>query len=271
MYKKDFSNLISSFNGKSLNDCYIKYAIKQNAPNEFIELLKTNNLKNREITWQKIKDQVNPDLIANPYYIGFGNPNSDILIIGKELGFDIQDNNQFFNENIQNIYHWEQVLKNDFLSIPHFNNCLLPYFGNIPNKEGHTWRKYNKLIKEILNKEADDNFKFLEHCFLTEYNYIPSPTSKGRSILTGERKALLEHEFYKSFKIVINNARAYDEGYMDKMFDVKWLKTDCLENSKRKYLLYENKKDNRKLIMIDQLSFAWSNENLSQISKLLTE
>ena len=270
MVKKEFSNLITNFNCKPLNDCYVEYSINSNAPFEFIELLKTNDLKKRDEIWQTIQNKVEPSQIANPFYVGFGNPNSEILIIGKELGFDNLNKTQLFNESIQNIFHWELYLKNGQLSIQHFNNCEMPYFCDLPNKEGHTWRKYDKLLKKILKKETNEQFKFLEHCFLTEYNYLPSPTSNGKSILTRERKALLEHDFFKTFKIIINNARAYDEGYMDKMFNVKWIKTDCLDNSKRKYLLYINEMDNRKLIMIDQLSGAWADDDLSQIANLLT-
>lgn len=37
---------------------------------------------------------------GNPYYVGFGNPNSKILILGKEKGFDINNLEQFKYESL---------------------------------------------------------------------------------------------------------------------------------------------------------------------------
>ena len=34
----------------------------------------------------------------NPFYIGFGNPNSEILILGKEKGFDFLENQRLLTK-----------------------------------------------------------------------------------------------------------------------------------------------------------------------------
>jgi len=268
MNKIEFTDLINNFNGKPLNESYIDYAISKNVPAEFVELLKSNDLLQRNSIWSKIQNQIKPNDFANPYFIGSGNPNSNILIIGKELGFNSENLIQFYNESIQNVFHWEQVLANNY-SIDF--SPEKPYdIKKIKLSSGHTWRKYDKLVRKLMKAENDNDFSFLSHCFLTEYNFVPSPKSQGKANLIDVRKNLLEHPFYKTFNIIINSARAYDEGYMDKMFNVNWIKTERFQNSKRSFLLYENQQEQRKLILIDQLSGAWSDDILNQICELVT-
>lgn len=55
----------------------------------------------------------------NPYYVGFGNPNSKILIFGKEKGYNVNTDTAdiMLYESINNPYEWKHYLDNNIL--PH--------------------------------------------------------------------------------------------------------------------------------------------------------
>ena len=67
---------------------------------DFLELLQINEPLKREERWQKLKIRISnlkeASKLANPYYLGFGNPESDVLFIGKEKAFDIDKSPNLF-------------------------------------------------------------------------------------------------------------------------------------------------------------------------------
>ena len=102
-------------------------------------------------------------------YIGTGNPDAKILIIGKELAFDTSNTKQYNREIKNNISDWEENLnkqcsqddvpnwKYSNSSNPKDNyNPLYPYKGTT-QKEGHTWSKYQKLVEWIREANEHDN------------------------------------------------------------------------------------------------------------------
>ncbi|MGQ1946066.1 hypothetical protein ACT3CD_03045 [Geofilum sp. OHC36d9] len=61
---------------------------------EFLKLLKCKDSERRELLWGDLCVKVN-DLqevwkLSNPYYIGFGNPDSDILFIEKKKALTLR-------------------------------------------------------------------------------------------------------------------------------------------------------------------------------------
>ncbi len=67
--------------------------------------------------WENLRVSVNAIRsvaeIANPYYVGYGNPNAEVLIIGKEKGFDIdQVPENLFKESVSNVSQWAEFVKN---------------------------------------------------------------------------------------------------------------------------------------------------------------
>lgn len=237
------------------------------------KLFKSNDLKEREQVWNEIIGK-----IANPYFAGFGNPDSEILIIGKELGFDINNVYQFMNESINNLIHWDLLINNQFIEIEHFNSPLLPYYGVKKNSKntdnlqgGHTWQKYNILISKLVpNVEIgfeENKSSFLNHCFITEYNHRPSKYSTGKGNLVAEREEFLKNPFFKRFKYVINTARAYDERKTENIFNVKHIENGEFGNSGKKqtYLFYKSEKQT--LIFTNQLSgsAAWSDSAIEEL------
>ncbi|MBC7523705.1 MAG: hypothetical protein H7239_04630 [Flavobacterium sp.] len=120
-----------------------------NYSNEFIDIVlksKPNNLNN---------------------YIGTGNPNAKILIIGKECAVDLrQEFVQYEREIKENLINWKVNIENPSLVIENWNgnsnfiNPLFPYKGqkftiyNDKKKSGKggtskTWYYYQKLYNRL--------------------------------------------------------------------------------------------------------------------------
>jgi hypothetical protein len=93
MMIRSFLELVLEFDNK-----YKEYICTRSpkVPDEFCELIREENLENRNILWEKIVDRLNKsenksrivNRIVNPYYIGFGNPESNILFVGQKLAFN---------------------------------------------------------------------------------------------------------------------------------------------------------------------------------------
>lgn len=210
----------------------------------------------------------------NPFYIGFGNPNSEVLILGKEKGFDYENNEkQAFFESINNPKEWHHYIKNEISyteekydsNSGYYNNSFIPYLEAI-KKSGHTWNKYKKLIQEVYpNEEFQDNF-FLRNCFISEINHNPSKTSIIKKYNFEERINFLKHSFYKSFRVTILACGNYlDNNLIQEIFDIKF--KEDLSNPHNKFVVFEN--ENRILINTRQLSFDISNSYISQIGEYI--
>ena len=81
-----------NINLKYYQEEYIQYIKEQNIDEElkkqFTAILLENDLTKRLEMWDSIRIPLNQIKylykLANPFYVGFGNPESDILFIGKE-------------------------------------------------------------------------------------------------------------------------------------------------------------------------------------------
>lgn len=147
-------------------------------------------------------------VLSRPH-IGLGNPNSNVLIIGKELGFEetkkfpahalkhwICQNSPdgyykrlFVNEVLLNYYLW--TVKVSGHKIPTSKLCCFqdtefpPSFSHLYNLEKrglHTWKLINKVFEIKHNQQFPFNANllsqsFFQHCFLTELNLVPSSKS----------------------------------------------------------------------------------------------
>ena len=211
---------------------------------------------------------------ANPFYIGLGNPNAEVLIIGKEKGFDYEKNKtQAFFESINNPKEWHHYIKNEIsytekkfdTNSGYYNNCFIPYLEGI-KKSGHTWNKYKKLIQKIYpNDEFIDNF-YLRNCFISEINHNPSERSKIRKFENPERINFLKQPFFKSFKTTILACGDYlDNNLIEEIFDVKF--KEDLSKPRNKIVIFQNR--SRVLINTRQLSFDVGNSYISTIGSYL--
>lgn len=214
----------------------------------------------------------NSDLKTNPYYIGFGNPNSEVLIVGQEKAIKSTNLTQIKAESLENPKHWNYLVKNEIVDIGHkfysdyhFKNPLHPYDGK-PTK-GNTWLQYQKLMNFIypdFNSEKYNNF--LLNSFITEINHQVSPRQLGNQ-KDEKRNSINNHDFYKSFKVTILAVGKYlKSNEIENQFSVKF-QGDYSESRKR-LLLFINEHDNRIVLNTRQLSNDISIEYLKKIAEI---
>lgn len=217
--------------------------------------------------------------IDNQLFIGEGNPNAKILIIGKEIGGsnpktidDIVNNS---NYDIQrNIESWTNhagyqlhAIKTDV-----FNHGRNP-----------TWTNYQKLISQIINHDLGrDNYDFLDYCFITEMSDIHIPRSNFSDTLSTnehrqlgklriesiqKRTELFKMQFFQKFPIVIIACGNYVKDFkidIESIFDVKCAgKTNVISkgNFYTKYC-----KQFKVVIHTRQMSSGISNKLISEIA-----
>lgn len=283
--KKEFTELIK----KEYDKEYISYleGIKEKQlSKKMIELVQGNNLSERAVKWNdfevKLTEIKDLHSLCNPYYIGYGNPNSEILFLGKEKAFNINNNpDLFLHESINNNKQWEYIIENSNVKDLKFSP-LFPqqYFeskiSNYKIKKNHTWGMYCELVKAITDKsEITSSSEILEnnffhHCFTTEVNHIPSKYSLHLRF-SDVRKELLQHAFYKSFKYVIIGAiGSIDLTQIKSIFDIDTESEKIQiskEGDKRKRFIEVIKKDYQKIILCNQLSGAasWTSDEMSKL------
>lgn len=178
----------------------------------------------------------------NNLYAGSGNPNAKILIIGKELAFNPEKQDQAKYEIDDNIPNWKKNIANHITQqdIPDWKDEYwkeldwkklnpLYLYKHSTQKEGHTWNKYQKLIEYIRGvsshkKETD----FQEFVFLTEYNQLPSKNSaqqedkdKQMTSIKKRNEFFKTTPFFQDFPIVIVAAGPYADIHKEPGIDLK--------------------------------------------------
>lgn len=233
----------------------------------------------------------------NLQYIGIGNPNAKILIIGKELAFDKEINPEQAKGEIEdNILYWEKNVKNNTKNVPVGDkyNPLYLYKGKTIEVEGHTWSKYQKLMSLIREVEHSKIINFQEYSFITEYNIHPSKRTQKQETLPRKESIKQRDDFFRTtnffqqFPIVIaasgNYAGPEFEVNLEKTFEVKyesfWEVQDSglieipkgQENTKKTNQWFSLHYSPTKLVIhTRQLSGAIKNELLQEITKKIKE
>lgn len=228
-------------------------------------------------------------------YIGTGNPNSKILIIGKETATDIENKAngnelyvRFQNEMLQdfkeNAIKWNLNIENlvNVDSLPNWiggkdsplsSNPLFPFKSLHPKelKEGQTWRKYQKLhdliflndISSVKDKEID----FHNNFFLTEMNSAPAKFTKGadKSEIPNRKVFFKENVFFQNFPVVILACSNYISGIeIKETFKVIFDKQ--IGNEKQLFWTHYNTDQTKLVIHTRQLSSNVSNNLLIGIA-----
>lgn len=211
----------------------------------------------------------NPKTESNPFYVGFGNPNAKILLIGKEKAIGSENTEALKYESRKNPIEWEYYVRNltsynrkrFWDEAKFYLNSFYPYEKT--NKGGDTWAKYESLVNRILEKKRIKHNVFFEESFLTEVNYKPSKRSKIKKFEDEERKEFLKSSFYKSFKITILACADYlKKEEIEEIFDVKF--TANLSDG-HKMVVYKN--EDRILVNTRQLSTSVPNLYLQKIAE----
>ncbi len=209
------------------------------------------------------KEMVNP----NPFYIGFGNPNSKLLIIGQEKAIDSKTEYgklQMKVESIDNPYQWKRLndekisdLYYKFDNPTHFNNPRFPYNGKPPR--GNTWNQYQLLANRIFPEIENKPNSFLNEAFISEVNHIVSNRKIGNE-RNPDRMNFMNHVFYKKFPMTIIAAGDYmNREEIENQYDVKFVDSS-LSEPHRKLVIYENEMNKRVLINTRQFSNFFFNK-----------
>lgn len=180
--------------------------------------------------------------ITDENFIGFGNPNASILIIGKETSdsddkFSFRKNNRTdWLYNVDRKYGYEELKKEVDEEHKMFFNPLFPYYdlnmhfklrgktlssnaGINDHTTSRTWYMYQKLVDLIYDmpvRNKNDRLDFFEKTFITELSDVSSKNSNEAdaelrkfSVENRVGKSFLKHTFFQKFPIVIMAVGSY--------------------------------------------------------------
>ncbi len=209
--------------------------------------------------------------IANNTYIGIGNPNSKILIVGKE-GSEL--NKQ--EDEISFAKDWLPKIENNEISFRRFKKADLVkgYSG-----EGHTWNKYQKLHDYIFTEDLDNREKneinFEEKIFTTEMNINRSKRANDapKDGMQERKDTFFRSEFIQQFPVIIlacgdyikNNEKVRE---IDDIFGVEF---DREYKTAQSFWTHYNPDKTKLVIHTRQLSIAVSEELLKDMAKVIIE
>jgi hypothetical protein len=208
---------------------------------------------------------------GSPYYVGFGNPNSKILILGKEKGSDINNFEQFNYESIENINEWKFYVDNAttmnldrfYPNSHHYINAFTPYLHRV--NSGHTWDKYTILVRNLIPEITNENNDFFKYSFISEINYRPSKYSNIKKFKDQRRIDFLKEDFFKSFNVTTLGCGDYlEEKVIEEIFDVKF--DSNLSLPRQKLVIYKN--NERIVINTRHLSIDVTNEYLDRVAEI---
>jgi hypothetical protein len=229
------------------------------------------------------------DLENHNDYIGKGNPNAKILIIGKELALDQNQIIEIKETLNRNVSDWKNNIDNPNKEIVNWNkdfnlfNPMFPYKGMMKKEQsfGQTWRKYQLLHDKLFSSELK-SYDFYNKIFITELNSNPSKYSNDQNKENDERKKSINErvnnffksDFIQNFPIIIVATGHYTRDYnvnLCKLFNIDF-KSPTKEIKGEKivqwYNVHQNKPTQKPKLLIHtkQLSMVVLDELLEQIA-----
>lgn len=219
-------------------------------------------------------------------YIGTGNPDAKILIIGKESSLDATkpENKGHMDLLNKNIDLWDRDKEKSIDQISDWNNDnfspMYPYKyqkhrindgSNLGTSK--TWYNYQKIHNHIFGKS--DVVNFHENIFTTEVNSTPSPKNKDAdtSSIKKRKEFISKSKFFKKFPIIIIDGVGYFEiaenkNEIEKIFDVTFVKN--IGDKKSQPIWVHKGNDFPRLLMNTyQMSINVSNERLKRMGDLI--
>lgn len=224
------------------------------------------------------------DLVAqcvkNEQYVGLGNPNAQILFVGKEAGIDPTVTEEM-NKYKENAIIWHS---GDSI----YSEPFKPQEGSGLLNHGHTWQKYQKLHNIIFEKEMSEDYyiDFVQNVFTTELSNLPYENTNGakqqdqfKYELEKRKREFFDNKYFKSrFPIVlilaldgryISNHGTGETREIDNIFDVEYKKLVECTRSVDKFWVHYGKDENKPRLLIHarQLTNGASNELLEKIGE----
>lgn len=224
-------------------------------------------------------------------YIGTGNPNSNILIVGKETAIASDSSEQIEREMEKNFHEWKSNVEKSDLSKIEIKECdwanpnpLYPYKGQLHKIDNgkncgtsRTWYNYQKLINGIFNTPENEKIDFHEKVFITETNSTPSRKTKNAdtSSIGFRKEKLLGSEFIQSFPVVILAGVGYYEiseniNEVESIFGVKFTEKRLAGGKESQpYWIHHCNTPKKILINTHQLSINVSDALLQEVASII--
>jgi len=217
-------------------------------------------------------------------YIGLGNPNSKILIIGKEAAFDPSVESKL-GEYHSNTSNWYASVDNDIPSI--FSKAYMPKDSALLN-HNHTWQKYQLIHDNIfpeLKPKEKYYINFVENIFTTEMSNLPSPKTadaqkneRFKESLANRKKTFFNSDFIKNqFQVVLIAGMGYINNYgegesreIDNIFGVSFVSPEQIvktTNGTQKFWIHRN--EEKLVIQTRQFSNGVSNALILRIAETI--
>ncbi|MGM0579759.1 MAG: hypothetical protein ACQETL_03710 [Bacteroidota bacterium] len=285
---QELKSLISNLSNDTLYRNYLnKNKVKRFFPENFFTLkIEQERLE----AWENIKVSLKEigefNKVANPYYIGFGNPDADLLIVGQEKAFNAFNNPELMlYESINNSFQWSKIIENNG-DVSEINfDPRNPIKHHDKGRSGnHTWSKYSILtdafyginschenMKKYWNQNTGDTL--FDKAFTTELNVTPAASNSGLN-LTKEREELLSNPFFKKFKVVVfaigspSNKEVVKKIFSEAKFENHDLGSYGT-NKKREVAISKN--TSQIIVICNQLSGSsgWKNEHIVALGERL--
>lgn len=218
-------------------------------------------------------------------YLGEGNPNSKILLIGKEIGHGLDDDktpsiSKSNIENELNLMHWRNRIETNYLQ--QYLDEVTALFKAKPNS---TWTNYQKIVDSIISAKTEKKkHDFLNHSFITELNQIHLPYSShaisdelinARRESIEQRRVMFKEDFYQNFPIVIMASGHYPtkdfKFDIEEVFNVRWDQKTIILSKGNYYNIHHGKTrsgEDKILIHTRQASLGVTNDLLTTIGGL---
>jgi len=250
----------------------------------------------------EFKKLINNEL-QNPTYIGLGNPNAKILIVGKEVSINPNSVEEIHQLGIKfyknNIHDWMLNIQNnidqkdvtEWLPEKKESNPLYFLKGEIKKNVSYTWKNYEKLHEIIyFEKLIPDNLRILEFqkdFFITEMSNFPSKTThiaqqnkKFKEELEKRKNTFFRSEFIQNFPVVVlacsnyiwnkdNDWQINDIFRVTYDFDKKYSKGVYEFSEKNRFWTHYSENGEKLVIHTRQLSNNVKNDMLTEMGTLI--
>jgi hypothetical protein len=207
--------------------------------------------------------------IKHEQYLGLGNPNANILFVGKEAGAPV--GTQMWHGSAE---AWKTT---------DYSKRFVPE-DKVRDKR-HTWQKYQRLYESITEQpESVSEITFVENVFTSELSNLPAKTTaeakdnpEFKENLKKRKDAFWRHDFVQRFPIVVIAAldNQYIETYpgeVQKLFDVDYIECIKVGKTEKMWIHHANKNSKvfpKLVIHTRQLTNGASKELLESIAELV--
>jgi hypothetical protein len=221
-------------------------------------------------------------------YIGTGNPEAKILIVGKECA--IGEKEELGKEEYgKNLSLWERDKDKKISDIPFRDrgaySPLYPYKGQCMKLEkseksswgtSPTWLNYQKLHNHIFGDSAG-KINFHENIFITELNDAPSTKTKDavKTSIHKRKEFIKNSPYFNGFPAIILAGLGYyeiskDHNDIEDIFGVKFCEERCADNNEKQcYWIHWNSGNTKLVINTRQLSMNVADQLLKEIAEII--